>query len=73
MDFTEKMKLALQLYEHGKAVVLKGTNGQIIHGQQDLTQGDCQVVGGVDLDLWQTSNWPKLLDGARERWLKNRD
>lgn len=72
MDFEQKMNLALNLYQADKPVVLRGTDGQIIHGAQDATASDCKVIGEIDPTLWNASHWPQLLDGARQQWLKNR-
>ncbi len=72
MDFEQAMKLALNLYQIGKPVVLKGTNGEVIHGGQNETYSDRQVIDGIDPALWNASNWPQTFEGARGQWLRDR-
>ena len=75
MTFEEKMELALHLYEIGEPVVLKGKDGRIIHGEETLKiigVNKCRVIDSIDFDEWKISQWPQLLEGARQGWLNNR-
>lgn len=74
MTFKEKMDLALALYEIGEPVVLKENGGKIIHGEETLAATDlskCRVIDGIDVDEWETSYWPEVLESARQWSLKN--
>jgi len=75
VTFTEKLELVLALYEANQPVVLKEKGGRIIHGEETLKTvdiKDCLIIDRIDIDEWERSQWPQILEGARQGWLKNK-
>lgn len=69
MNFDKQMELALNLYRAGIPPLLKGNDGRVIHGEETP---ESRPIDGIDIEKWKGSQWPELLRGAREGWLKNK-
>lgn len=75
MTFSDAMDLAMRSYQEGRPVVLKGTDGKIIHGEETWTSiahSKCRVIELIDVRLWNVSHWPQTLEETRRRWLEKR-
>jgi hypothetical protein len=75
LTFQQQMETALTLYRGGEPVVLKDKSGNIIHGEETWNTTEhskCRVIEGIDIGEWKRSQWPELLKGARQGWLKNK-
>jgi hypothetical protein len=74
-QFIQWMRDAFQAYQSGKPVVIMNKSGGVIHGIEELaavghlTSAECFVVRNVDVDQWNASEWPDVLQAAREVYL----
>jgi hypothetical protein len=71
------MEKALEAYRTGNGpVVIVAPNGGVIHGKEALETVAMMgkslkafVFYGVDVHRWNTSNWPEVLEAARELFM----
>lgn len=68
---------AVQAYSEGKPVVVRANDGSLLHGQQTLeairslgTGLECLVVEDISAVDWNNSDWPELLEAAREVFMQ---
>jgi hypothetical protein len=81
--FNELMQKALEHYrtDEGPVVVLAGAGGKEgrLHGEETLktivdTQMPTRVltIRGVDVEQWNASEWPEILEAARRLFMQGR-
>ena len=77
--FTEQMQGALGAYKSGRPVVVLGKDETAIHGRDELQAiidlkmpMECFTIHGIDVDAWNASDWPEILEAARQVYLLGR-
>jgi hypothetical protein len=69
------MRDAFQAYQSGRPVAILDKSGSVIHGREELeaidqlSMTECFVVRNVDVDQWNASEWPEILEAARQFYL----
>ena len=73
LEFENAMAKALETYRIGEhPVVILSTDSGVIHGRKFLeavvdlnVPMDAKVIFGIDVDQWNSSEWPEILEAAR--------
>ena len=77
-EFTQSMLDAFRAYQSGKPVIILDKSGSAIHGKakleaiDDSTLQECFLVRDVDVDQWNASEWPDILEATRQVYLIDR-
>lgn len=68
---------AIEAYSGGLPVVVLSTDGGPIHGTETLdvitqlgTPMKCLTIHGVPVDDWNNSDWPEVLEAARQVFME---
>ena len=80
LDTQVGMQIALAAYNTGRPVIVFSTEGNLLHGVDELkaivdTQVglECQVIRPeVSQSQWNESEWPEVFEAARSLWLSER-
>lgn len=76
----QMMTVAVAAYQNDKPVIVFSTEGNLLHGNDDL-QGlasieiaaNCLVIRGFCSQAeWNDSNWPEVFAAAHELWMAGR-
>ena len=69
---------AVHEYSEGRAVVVKATDGGVLHGRETLqaiidtgASLECSVIRDVDREQFEASDWPEILEAARQVFMRD--
>jgi len=70
---TEFNKAINEGYRNGNAVIVFSSTGDLLHGREELeasVQSGKDILGhviyGIDREAWNLSEWPEILEAARQ-------